>query len=315
MHRRVAVLCLPGTVAFDATAAFQIFAPTAGSGAGRYDVTLCAPRRGALITPHGFALQVTRGLEALDAADLVVVPGTHPVTTSVAPRALRSLRTAHERGAQVASICTGAFVLAASGLLDGRPATTHWRYAARLRELHPSVDVRPDVLYVDDGDVLTSAGLAAGIDLCLHIVRTHQGVEIANAVARETVVAPYRAGGQTQFIERPLPPGGDGAIAAVRAWLVERLDQPPTVDAMAAHAYLSRRSFTRRFRQETGESPARWLLDQRLMRTRELLEATDAGVAVIAQQCGFASTEALRAHFVRSTGLSPARYRQTFRGS
>jgi transcriptional regulator GlxA family with amidase domain len=215
---------------------------------------------------------------------------------------------------RVGSTCVGAFVLAAAGLLDGRPATTHWMHAEALRRLHPAVRLDPGVLFVDDGDVLTSAGNAAGIDLLLHLVRRDHGSEVANRVARRNVVAPWREGGQAQFVERPLPEVGDVGTAATRAWAVERLGEPLTLADLAAHARMSVRTFTRRFRDETGLSPLRWLAGQRLALARQLLESTDAPIDRVAADAGFGTPASLRQHLRATIGVAPGTYRRSYRG-
>ena len=210
------------------------------------------------------------------------------------------------------SICTGAFALAAAGLLDGRRATTHWRYAARLAAMFPAVTVDPDVLFVDEGDVLTSAGVAAGIDLCLHIVRADFGAEVANAIARRIVVAPHRDGGQRQFIQRPLPADGGQGLGETREWMLQRLQAPLTVDAMARHARYSPRTFARRFQAETGTTPMQWLIRQRVVEAQRLLEHTSLGVDAVAARSGLGTAAALRKHFARCVGTSPSAYRRAF---
>jgi len=217
--------------------------------------------------------------------------------------------------ARLVSICTGAFVLAAAGLLDGRPATTHWLHSPAFARLFPQVRLDADVLFVDDGDVLTSAGNAAGIDLLLHLVRSDHGSEVANRAARRSVVAPWRDGGQSQFIERPLPgPDGTGT-AGTRAWALQRLGEPLTLAALAGHARMSVRTFTRRFRQETGLSPQRWLVAQRVALARGLLESTDTPVERVAAEAGFGTTASLRQHLHAAIGVAPLSYRRTFRGA
>jgi transcriptional regulator GlxA family with amidase domain len=211
------------------------------------------------------------------------------------------------------SICTGAFALAQAGLLDGRRATTHWRHAHQLRERFPHVRVEPDVLYVDEGDVLTSAGVAAGIDLCLHLVRRDLGAAEANRVARRIVVAPHRAGGQAQFVERPVSDVPAAGLAATRAWMLERLDTPLTVADLARHAGYAPRTFARRFRAETATTPLAWLLDQRALAARRLLEETDLPVEQVAARCGFGTAAGFRAHFRRALRTSPSAYRAAFR--
>jgi AraC family transcriptional activator FtrA len=236
------------------------------------------------------------------------------VDAPVAPALIGALRAAHDRGARVVSICSGAFALAAAGLLDGRRAATHWRYAGELQRRHPAVAVDADVLYVDDGDVLTSAGSAAGIDLCLHLVRRDHGAQVANHVARRLVVSPHRDGGQAQFIEAPVAPApAPDPIARTMGWALERLDQPLTLPAMAQHAHLSPRSFTRHFRRATGTSPARWLLDQRVRASLELLEASALPVEHVGAAVGIPNPAAFRRHFARAMGVAPASYRRAFR--
>jgi AraC family transcriptional activator FtrA len=310
MHR-VAVLALADVVAFDLSTPAQVF----GNEPERYAFTACGVRAGRVPTTTGFALDVPRGLDALADADTVLVPGLRPVQWPPPAAALEALRAAHARGARVASICTGAFVLAHAGLLDGRRATTHWAYAERLAERYPAVTVDPGVLYVDEGDVLTSAGVAAGIDLCLHLVRRDHGAEMANAVARRIVVAPHRDGGQAQFVEAPVPVVDEHGLEPTRAWATQRLREPLTVAAMARHAACSERTFARRFRAETGTTPLQWLLGQRVLHARRLLEATDLPVEHVADAAGFGTAASLRAHFRRATATTPLAYRRTFRGS
>jgi transcriptional regulator GlxA family with amidase domain len=309
MHR-IAVLALPDVVAFDLATPFQMLAR-------HYEVTLCGAEAGAIPTTSGFTLVAGRGLDAVAEADTVLVPGFDPREHGwpPPPPALRALRAARARGVRIASICTGAFALGAAGLLDGRRVTTHWRHARRLAELYPQAHVDPDVLYVDDGDLLTSAGVAAGIDLCLHLLRRDHGAEAANAVARQTVVAPHRAGGQAQFIQRPIPADDDGGLEATRAYALEHLDQPLTVKQLAAHACTSERTFNRRFRQETGTTPLKWLHAQRVDHARRLLEGSDLAIETVAQRCGFSSAAILRQHFRHATATTPTAYRRTFAGS
>ncbi|MEV7008120.1 helix-turn-helix domain-containing protein [Streptosporangium sp. NPDC051022] len=313
MHR-IVVLALPGFLLFDLAIPGQIFDSGLRGHAGgpRYDVSLCGLEPGLVMSSTGVPVGVAHGVRALRAADTVIVPGKVSPEEPVAPEILAELRAAHARGARIATICTGAFVLAQAGLLDGRRATTHWANAARLAEVHSEIRVEPEVLYVDDGEILTSAGVAAGIDLCLHMVRTDHGVEIANHIARHTIVPPHRSGGQAQYIERPVPERVGGSLEATRLWLTEQLHRPVSLADMAAHAHLAERTFTRRFRAETGVSPLQWLQQRRLDHARRLLETTDVTVDVVAARSGFPSALALREHFRRVTGTTPGQYRATF---
>jgi transcriptional regulator GlxA family with amidase domain len=306
-HRVVALLA-GEVVAFDLAIPAQIF----GREPDLYEWAVCAPEPGPVATENGFDVLVPHGLGALAEADTIVVPGIGDRAWPLPPAPVDALRAAAEGGARVASICTGAFVLAAAGLLDGRRATTHWRYAALLTREFPAVEVDPDVLYVDEGDVLSSAGVAAGIDLCLHIVRKDHGAEVANRIARRIVVAAHRDGGQAQFVERPLP-AADGGLAATRAWMEERLDEQLTVEDMARHAACSPRSFARRFRAETGTTPLQWLIGRRVAEAQRLLEGSELPVEQVASRAGFGTAAALRQHFGRALSTSPTAYRRAFR--
>ncbi len=309
-RQRVAVLALEAVVAFDLAIATQVLGHRED---GLYDVEVCAARGGRVATTSGFAVDVPHGLEALGRAGTVVVPGYDPRGAGGAtPEVVAALGAAAGRGARVVSICTGAFALAAAGLLDGRRATTHWQHAASLARRFPAVTVDPDVLWVDEGAVLTSAGVAAGIDLCLHLVREDHGAAAANAAARRMVVAPVREGGQAQFVERPVPLAGTGGLATTRAWMLTRLAEPTTVAACARHAGWSERSFARRFAAETGTSPLRWLHAQRVLEARRLLEATDLAVDDVARRCGFGTASTLRGHFRRATATTPTAYRRAW---
>lgn len=305
MSRSVAVLALPEVVAFDLATPFQVL---------RDDerVELCAVAPGPVTTTSGFALEAPRGLEALADAHTVVIPGFGRGAWPPPPAALDALREAHARGARLASICTGAFALAATGLLDGRRAATHWQHAEELARRFPAVTVDADVLYVDEGSLLSSAGIAAGIDLCLHLLRRDHGAEAANAAARRTVVAAHRSGGQAQFIERPVPARDDLGLEATRRWALERLEQPLSVAALARHACCSERTFARRFRAETGTTPLRWLHAQRIVHAQRLLEGTDLPVEAVARRCGFGSGTALREQFRRATASTPTAHRRAF---
>lgn len=303
MSHRVAVLAFDGVVAFDLATPLQVFNSVRG-----YETVVCAATP-QVTAAHGFGIVVPAGLDALAGADTVVVPGLADETTPLPEATLAALRAAPGR---MASICTGAFALGWAGLLDGRRATTHWRSIAEFRRQFPRVHVEPDVLYVDEGDLVTSAGVAAGIDLCLHLVRRDLGAEAANAAARRVVVAPHRDGGQAQFIDRPLPAVTDSSLSPTRAWILERLHEPLTVEAMAAHAGYAPRTFARRFRQETGTTPLQWLLAQRVDHARRLLEATDLPVEQVAARAGFGTAVNLREHFRRATRTTPSAYRAAF---
>lgn len=282
-----------------------------------YDVVTCAIVPGEVRTDADFGITVDHGLAVLAEADTVVIPASaedYEPADAQLPGPLADAFAHIRPGTRLASICTGSFVLAAAGLLDGRPATTHWKSADRFQELYPQVELDPDVLYTDDGDVLTAAGVASGIDLCLHMIRCDHGSAVANAVARGTVVPPHRDGGQAQFIQRPVPDERQPSTGSARAWALGHLDRPLTLCDLAAREAMSKRTFTRRFREEVGISPGQWLVQQRLERARELLEQTDLVVDRIAEDSGFGTAASLRQHFQASLGVSPSAYRRTFRG-
>ncbi len=302
MHE-IAVLALDWVVPLDLAIPTQVFGTYRFT---PYRVTICAPEP-AVRTSVGFTLIAQAGLDYLARADTVIVPGYHH-DEPVAGEVLAALRSAPGRKV---SICTGAFALAAAGLLDGRRATTHWRDAAELQRRFPRVRVEPNVLYIDDGDVMTSAGIAAGLDLCLHIVRRDHGAALANRVARRIVVPPHREGDQAQYVEQPVPQR-DGSLAATREWARGRLHEPLTVKQLAAHAHVSERTFARRFQAETGTAPLQWLLAQRVDSARAALEAGDASIDEIAHRCGFGSAANLRKHFRRQVSTTPTAYRRAF---
>ncbi|WP_027341639.1 GlxA family transcriptional regulator [Hamadaea tsunoensis] len=309
MHK-IAVIAVPPVTAFDLSIPELVFGAPLVDGVPGYDVQVCTPDPGTVPTTGSLEILISLGLEAAQDADTVMVTGTGAQNSD--PRVHALLRKAVADGRRVASICTGAFVLAEAGLLDGRRATTYWARSDDLRDRYPAVDVQPDVLYVDDGNVLTSAGLAAGIDLCLHMIRMDYGAAVANSVARHVVVAPVRPGGQAQFIESPLPPERGASLAETRAWAAERLHEPISLADLAAHAHTSVRSLTRRFHAETSLSPLQWLLHQRIDRARELLEATNLPMDQVARHSGLGTAESLRQHLVRRVGLSPSAYRAAF---
>lgn len=318
MHR-VVVLLVPPVVGFDAAIAPTLFGyATDGDGRPLYDVTCCAVSPGPVAATSGFALLPEAGPEILDTADTVVVPGTRYAPARTGGVLAPPVSDAFARirpGTRMVSICTGAFLLAAAGLLAGRPATTHWQFAEDMRRLHPDVRIDENVLFVDDGDVLTSAGLAAGIDLCLHIIRADHGAQVANTVARYCVVPPWREGGQAQFIDHHLPVADQQSTAATREWALRHLDEELTVDVLAGHARMSPRTFNRRFRDETGQSPGVWIRNRRVDRARELLESHDLPIDEVARRSGLGSGGNLRHHLRRGVGLSPTSYRKVYQGS
>ncbi|MFD5182058.1 GlxA family transcriptional regulator [Streptomyces sp. NPDC058372] len=316
----VAVLIRDGVLPMELGLIHQLFGCAgAPDGTPLYTVRTCAPRPGPVRTEADFPVHAPHGPEVLADARTVLIPASHEQDEHLAdeplPADLRAaLDTAHAAGARLASVCTGAFVLAAYGLLDGRRATTHWLSADRLARAHPRVEVDADVLYVDEGEVLTSAGEAAGIDLCLHLIRRDHGAAVAADVARRTVVPPHREGGQAQYIRRPVPEPGTASTAASRAWALDHLADPLTLADLAAHAAMSVRTYTRHFRQETGLTPLRWLTQRRLDRARQYLEETDHTIDRIATACGFGTDVSLRHHFHAALGTTPRNYRAAFRG-
>jgi transcriptional regulator GlxA family with amidase domain len=282
-----------------------------------YELRLCGAEGRRAEAFGGFTVELPYDLDGLEGADTVIVMPFDAWELGGAPpppAVMETIVRAHERGARIASFCTGAFVLAAAGLLEGRPATTHWDSADRLARDYPSVRVDPRVLYVDDGDVLTSAGAAASIDLALHMVRADLGADVANAIARRAVVPPHRDGGQAQFVETPVVEPTEDAFAATLDWVTSHLDEPISVAELAEHAHMSPRTFARRFRAATGTTPHQWLLRERVLQAQALLERTDEPVERIAHATGFGAASALRVHFQRLVGTSPQAYRRTFRG-
>jgi transcriptional regulator GlxA family with amidase domain len=304
---RIAMMALPGVIALEFGTATQVF--------GRdphYDLTVCAEGRSVPVPGSGFAITTSAGLEGLKRAETVIVPGYDDVNSTVSSAVLSALQAAHARGARLVSICTGAFALSAAGLLDGRPATTHWRWTDELQRRYPEVEVLPNRLFVDDGDILTSAGVTTGIDLCLHLIRRDHGAAAANTRARALVAPPRRQGGQAQFVERLRPEASSDDLGPLRDWMLENLALPLDLDTLATRAHMSRRTLTRRFREETGASPMSWLADARIDRARELLEATSEPVENIGHLTGLGAPASVRAAFHRRVGASPRGYRSLF---
>jgi len=316
---RVVVLALDGLLPFELGIPHRIFGrPQDAEGRHLYEVVTCSIRTpGPVQTDADFAIMVEHGPEVLATADTVIVPALYEfgplfeegVLTDELAAALAHINP----GTRLTSICTGVYVLAAAGYLDGRPATTHWADAEHFQKVFPQIDVDPDVLFIDDGDVLTSAGVAAGIDLCLHIVRRDHGAAVANEIARRTVVPPHRDGGQAQYIQRPVPEAQSATTRGARAWALGRLHEPIQLRDMAAQESMSVRTFTRRFREEAGISPGQWLTQQRVERARHLLESTDLSMDQVAQDAGFGTAQSMRQHLQAVLGVTPTAYRRTFR--
>jgi len=317
-QHRVVVLVRHGVMPMELGIIHQMFgAAIDGHGHRLYTVSTCTPEPGIVRTHADFAIQVQHGIDLLAAADTVLVPASHEFDGTLEPADADTLGLLADLPptTRVASICTGAFVLAAAGLLDGHRATTHWLAEGRFRDLHPGVDLDPDVLYTDDTGVLTSAGEASGIDLCLHMIRSDYGAAVAGDVARRTIVPPHRDGGQAQYIPRRLPETGPGPTANARAWALAHLEHPISLKDLADQEAMSVRTFTRHFREHTGTSPGRWLTCQRLDRARQLLEETDLSVDHVAAAAGFGTPTSLRQHLHTALGVSPATYRRTFHAS
>ncbi|WP_084957717.1 GlxA family transcriptional regulator [Thermoactinospora rubra] len=311
MHRVVALVRPPQST-FELACAAQVFGVERRGLPTRYSFGVCTERPGPVATYAGYDMVVTRGLDALDRADTVVVPGWLPVTEPPSPAVVGALRRAHSRGARVVSICSGAFALAHAGLLNGRRATTHWALADELAARFPRVQVDPNPLYVDHGDIATSAGAGAGFDLCMHLLRGDQGARYAAHVARTMVMPPHREGGQAQYSAPPHPAQVDGTLAPLLEWVTERLGEPVTVEAMAARAGVSARTLTRRFADQLGTSPGQWLLAQRIAAARDLLESSDLPVDAVARRVGLSSATNLRRRFLNALGTTPGAYRQAF---
>ncbi|MPY95645.1 MAG: helix-turn-helix domain-containing protein [Acidimicrobiia bacterium] len=317
MAHRVATLVLPRVNPFELAISCEVFGLERPElGVEWYEHVVCTSEGAPVLTNGGFTLQSDHGLEAVEEADTIVVPATPSLDTALSPKVLEALARADERGARLMSFCSGAFALAQAGVLSGRAATTHWVYAGELARRFPDVDVRPDVLYVDAGNVLTSAGTAAGIDLALYVVRRDHGADVANAVARRMVVPPHRDGGQAQFVTQPVPVTTEyGHLGATLDWMIAHLHEPLTIEAMANYAMLSPRTFARRFRDVTGATPHDWLIARRVQHAQRLLEASALSIDLVAQVSGLGSAANLRLHFRRLLGTSPTSYRRAFRGT
>lgn len=312
--RSVAVPVLDLVAPFELGVLCEVFGvDRSEQGLPRYDFWVCGERPGEpLATKTGFAVVPPHSFDRLDDADVIAVPAG-PWRDEFPEKVLDALRRAVDRGALVLSVCSGAFVLGAAGLLDGRACTTHWMYADDLQRAYPAARVDPDVLYVCDGPVWTSAGTAAGIDLCLHLVREREGSEVARAIARRMVVPPQRAGGQKQYVETPVPDGRGSGLEPLLLWMSSHLDEPMTVASLAERAHMAPRTLARRFLAETGVTPYDWLTEQRVLMARRLLEETDRTVDTVALRSGFGNAAALRHHFAARVGTTPQAYRATFR--
>lgn len=317
MHR-VVVLALDGVVPFELGIPSRIFGMAESPGGEPlYEVLTCTADGAPVRTEADFTVSVDHGPELLQTADTVVIPATHDLGSAYdgqLPEHLEKALGFVRPGTRYISICIGSYVLAAAGLLDGLRATTHWRHADHFQRTYPAVRVDPDVLFVDEGHVLTSAGVAAGLDLCLHVVRRDHGSDVATRVAKRSVVPAWRDGGQAQYIDRPVPVQASDSTAATREWALHRLDEPLQLSRLARHANMSVRTFTRRFAEETGTTPAKWLAVHRVDRARQLLETTDLSVDVIAADVGFGTATSLRQHMAAQLGVPPSAYRKTFRG-
>ncbi|MFD5910647.1 GlxA family transcriptional regulator [Streptomyces massasporeus] len=307
---RVAVLVLEGAKPLDVGIPAQVFTTRASM---PYEVRVCGATPGLVTGGDGLAYHVAHGLDALEWADIVFVPGyRHPDLEDPPQPVVDALIAAHERGARLAAISTGAFALAATGLLDGRRATTHWHYTRALTARYPRVQVDENVLFVDEGSVLTSAGAASGIDLCLHILRGDLGVAASNHAARRLVAAPYRSGGQAQYVPRSVPEPLGERFGTTREWALHRLGEPLSLDLLARQAGVSARTFSRRFVEETGYTPMQWVMRARIDRARELLERSERSVEQIAADVGLGTGANLRLHFQHILGTTPSEYRRTF---
>ncbi|MFC0397686.1 GlxA family transcriptional regulator [Paraburkholderia rhizosphaerae] len=314
MSHTVAVIAYEGISAFHLSVPCIVFGDDLLKlGVPRYSVILCAEKPGPIPTMSDFDIDIRRDLTALENAHTVIMPAWRDTADPPSQALLNALRAAHARGCRVVGLCLGSFVLAQAGLLDGRKASTHWAWAEEFKATYPQVELDQKALYVEDGNILTSAGTAAAIDCCLHLVRRDHGAEIANRVARRLVVAPHRHGGQAQYIEKPLP-GSEGRdpLSTTLAWTLEHLDEPHSLESLAARARMSVRSFTRHFRKKTGTTLTQWLLNHRLQRAQRLLETGNCSIDVVAETAGFSSTVTFRQHFTQAFSIPPAAYRKQF---
>ncbi len=316
MINSVAMIVVPHFSIFEFATAFEVFGvdrSERGTGVPAFDFRVCTPVPGDVPMKSGLSMRIEFGLDAAADADLVIMT-PYDRDVDLPEPVLEALRAAHARGAWVMSICSGAFALARAGLLDGRRCTTHWHFSRELAGQYPAVLVDEDVLYVEDGRIITSAGTAAGIDACLHLVRVEFGAAVAAAIARDMVVPPHRDGGQVQFIDRPIPACGSAPMEELLQWMLRHLGEEHPVNELAARVHMSPRTFARRFRSETGATPAAWLNSQRVLRAQELLETTDLNIDEIARASGFGHSVLLRHHFAKVLATSPQSYRRTFRG-
>jgi AraC family transcriptional activator FtrA len=309
----VAAVAYEGLCTFEFGCTVELFAlPRPELGVRWYDFEVCASEKGAVRALGGISVSVPHSLRRLDLADTIVIPGWRDAHEAPPDSLTLRLRKAYERGARLCSICSGVFVLAAAGILDGKRAATHWRYADLLAQKYPRIQVEPDALYVDEGQVLTSAGSAAGLDMLIHLVRNDFGAKVANQVARRLVIPPHRPGGQSQFVARPVPKDERGRLAKLQHWLRAHLDEKHSIAGMAARASMSPRTLQREFQAATGESAFAWLVRERIEYARELLEQQTIPLRGIAEQVGIGSPESFRHHFRKQVGTSPSEYRARF---
>ncbi|MGD8195574.1 GlxA family transcriptional regulator [Herbiconiux sp. P18] len=312
MLKKVALIAIPGVAPFEFGTVCEVFGiDRTNHGGPAFEFIIVAAEPGPVRTSLGYDMIIENGLEAAAEADLIAVPA-HEIDADVHPEVVRVLREAADRGAWILSICSGAFTLAKAGLLSGRTATTHWMHAERLAREFPDVAVDPDVLFVEDGRIITGAGTASGIDACLHLIRKELGASAANVVARRMVVPPQRSGGQSQYIATPIPECSSDSFGEVTAWMLANLDQELTVDELAKRALMSPRTFARRFKADTGTTPGAWLNRQRLLRAQQLLEESNNGLDVVAADSGFGTAAVMRHHFAKTLNTTPAAYRRAF---